>query len=63
MAIPAFQSYLLPALKALGNGEVWSNDRMAQELALHFNLTAEDRANLLPSGVLLVVFFVVNKVF
>ena len=51
MAIPAFQSYLLPALKALGNGEVWSNDRMAQELALHFNLTAEDRANLLPSGV------------
>ena len=51
MAIPAFQSYLLPALKSLGNGEVWSNDRMAEALALHFKLTAEDRANLLPSGV------------
>jgi restriction system protein len=51
MAIPAFQSYLLPALRALGNGEVWSNGRMSEELSLHFKLTPEDKANLLPSGV------------
>jgi restriction system protein len=51
MTIPAFQTYLLPALKALGNGEIWTNTRMAEELATHFNLTAEDRADLLPSGV------------
>jgi restriction system protein len=51
MAIPAFQTYLLPTLKTLGNGEIWTNIAMAEELAKHFNLTAEDRADLLPSGV------------
>jgi len=51
MAIPAFQSYLLPALQALGSGGLWSNDRMAEELSIHFKLTPEDKANLLPSGV------------
>lgn len=51
MGIPAFQNYLLPALQALGNGEVWSNDRLSEQLSLHFKLTPEDKANLLPSGV------------
>ncbi len=51
MAIPAFQSYLLPALTALGNGQVWSNDRMSEELAAHFKLSDQERANMLPSGV------------
>jgi len=51
MAIPAFQAYLLPALKALGDGQVWTNDRMSEELGAHFKLTDEDKADLLPSGV------------
>ena len=51
MAIPAFQSYLMPALRALGDGQSWTNDRMSEELAAHFKLTSIDRSDMLPSGV------------
>lgn len=51
MAIPAFQTYLLPALRALGDGQAWTNDRMSEELAAQFKLTDADKADMLPSGV------------
>jgi restriction system protein len=51
MAIPAFQTFLLPALRALGNGQTWTNDRMSEDLAAHFKLTDEDKSDMLPSGV------------
>jgi restriction system protein len=50
MAIPAFQNYLLPALKLLGDGQKWTKQRMAEELALAFKLSMQDRADMLPSG-------------
>lgn len=50
MAIPAFHFYLLPTLQKLGDGQVWTGSRMAEELADHFALSAEDRSEVLPSG-------------
>lgn len=51
MAIPPFQRWLLPALKTLGNGQVWTPEGMSEALATSFDLTADDKAQMLPSGV------------
>ena len=50
MAIPAFHYYLLPTLQKLGDRQVWTGMQMAEALADHFQLSTEDRAEVLPSG-------------
>ncbi|WP_119303890.1 restriction endonuclease [Dongia deserti] len=49
MAVPDYQTLMLPLLKCAATGEVNSRDCMAK-LADEFSLTDEDRAQLLPSG-------------
>ncbi len=50
MAIPDFQSIMLPPLKQLGDGEEHTNQETADALAREFGLTDEERSQLLPSG-------------
>jgi restriction system protein len=50
MAIPDFQSIMLPLLKLAGDGKVHSIHKAVEELAGHFSLTEEERSKLLPSG-------------
>ena len=49
MAIPDYQSLMLPLLKHAARGETRVPD-VATELADEFGLTAEERDQLLPSG-------------
>lgn len=49
MAIPDFQSLMLPVLRKSAGGEV-SIQRVVGELAADFGLSDEERAELLPSG-------------
>jgi len=49
MSIPDFQTLMLPVLRASADGEVRIGD-VVQNLADEFDLTEEERADLLPSG-------------
>ena len=50
MPIPDFQTIMLPLLKHLSDGAEHSNQDTLKSLAQHFQLTNEDLAQLLPSG-------------
>ena len=50
MPIPDFQTIMLPFLQTASDGEEHSIAEAREELAKHFALTAEERAELLPSG-------------
>src|SRR5690242_18757112 len=50
MAIPDFQSVMLPLLTHLQDGLEHSKQEILSALASHFQLTAEEQSTLLPSG-------------
>lgn len=50
MAIPDYQTCMLPFLRFLENGQVHSLGDAEEALAAHFRLTTTERAELLPSG-------------
>lgn len=50
MPIPSFQYVMLPLLKKLGDGEAHSNAEILESLAREFELTDEERREMLPSG-------------
>jgi restriction system protein len=50
MPVPDFQSIMLPFLEALKNGEEVAVRDLTTLLADRFNLTTEDRQQMLPSG-------------
>lgn len=50
MAIPDYQSLMLPLLKILSNGEEVHFSPLVEILSAQFGLTAEEREQLLPSG-------------
>lgn len=50
MAIPDFQTVMLPLLKFLGDGKVCSKRELIDWLAKEFSLTDAERKELLPSG-------------
>jgi len=50
MGIPDYQSIMLPLLKLAGDGEIHKFRATVEDLVLHFNLTPEERKELLPSG-------------
>lgn len=50
MAIPDFQTIMLPFMKILADGQLWAIKDLTESLAVHFNLTDSERHELLPSG-------------
>lgn len=50
MAVPDYQSLMLPLLKLAGDGQEHSKREAIEALAEEFGLTREDREELLPSG-------------
>ena len=50
MAIPDYQSIMLPLLKLSNDGEIHKFRASVEELAKFFNLSTEERKELLPSG-------------
>ena len=50
MAIPDYQACMLPLLKLIASGEVFSMRIVAETLANQFELTPEERIEQLPSG-------------
>lgn len=50
MAIPDYQTIMLPLLKLSGDGKEYSLRDSIEKLANGFNLTSDDRKRLLPSG-------------
>src|SRR3972149_9320455 len=50
MAIPDFQSIMLPFLKIAGDGQERHMREAVEILAEHFNLSEEERKEVLPSG-------------
>jgi restriction system protein len=50
MAIPDFQTIMLPLLKHITDGNEHSNHELTEALAKHFQLSEEERNQLLPSG-------------
>lgn len=50
MAIPDFQSIMLPFLQVLADGEERSMKEMVESLAKHFSLTESELEEMLPSG-------------
>lgn len=50
MAIPDFQSIMLPLLRLLGDGKEHSSQECIRILAEHYNLTEEEKTEQLPSG-------------
>ena len=48
--IPDFQSIMLPLLNLLSDKNEWNIRTIVEKLAEHFNLTDEERRELLPSG-------------
>jgi restriction system protein len=50
MAVPDFQSLLLPLLKFAGDGQEHSSSEAAEALAREFGLTDEDKAELVAPG-------------
>ncbi|MFA7658313.1 MAG: restriction endonuclease [Candidatus Gastranaerophilaceae bacterium] len=50
MAIPDFQTLMLPVLKILGDNQEHKNSDIVEAVASQFNLSEEERNALLPSG-------------
>lgn len=50
MAVPDYQSFMLPFLEILGDKKEHSLQEMYERLADHFNLTEEDKKERVPSG-------------
>lgn len=50
MAVPDFQSFMLPTLRITGDAQEHSLSEMIDRLADEFNLSDDDRKELLPSG-------------
>lgn len=50
MAVPDYQSFMLPLLKIAGDGQEHSLGDVRELLARQFNLAEEDRKEMLPSG-------------
>ena len=50
MAIPDYQTIMLPLLKFIGDGEEHDIRVLIQQLAVHFSLTNEEREQRQPSG-------------
>jgi len=50
MAIPDYQTIMLPLLQFAGDGKVHSKREAVDSLASEFSLTDEERRELLPSG-------------
>jgi len=50
LAVPDYQTFMLPLLEILGDGEVHALHECIDQLAVRFNLTPEDRREVLPSG-------------
>lgn len=50
MAIPDYQALMLPVLKTASDGREHKFSQLVEELAGQFNLSAEERNELLPSG-------------
>src|ERR1700728_2229366 len=50
MAIPDYQSLMLPLLKTAADGKEHKKTEVLNELAKHFGLTEGERKELLPSG-------------
>ena len=50
MAIPDFQSVMLPMVKILGDGQERTMREVTDQLAESFQLTDKEREELLPSG-------------
>ena len=50
MTMPTHQDAMLPILRALADGKAHARRSLADLVASHFGLTAEERAHLLPSG-------------
>ena len=50
MAVPRFQSLMLPVLRALDDGAVHQPQPVCDEVAAQLGVSAEDQAELLPSG-------------
>lgn len=50
MAVPDFQSVMLPLLKIMGDGREHTYQDLFDQLAGHFKLSEADREELLPSG-------------
>jgi len=51
MAVPDFQSTMLPLLELLSDGTTQANRDVVEALAAKFNLTEEEKNEMLPSGV------------
>src|SRR4029077_181904 len=50
MAIPDYQTLMLPVLKAAGDGKEHRIGEVIDHLALEFGLTEEEKQQILPSG-------------
>jgi len=50
MPIPDFQTVMLPVIQCLENGSVIDAKAIRSQIAVDFNLTDEERQELLPSG-------------
>ena len=50
MAIPDFQSLMLPLMRMLAGGREYSVQETVDLLALQYQLTEEEKSQLLPSG-------------
>ena len=50
MAIPDFQSVMLPLVKILGDGQERTMREVTDQLAESFHLTDQEREEVLPSG-------------
>ena len=50
VAIPDYQTIMLPMLQLLADGRTWSIRELTQAVADHFKLTTEEREQRLPSG-------------
>jgi restriction system protein len=50
MAIPDFQSIMLPVLQIAADGQEHNQSEIRETLALQFQLTQDEREEMLPSG-------------
>ena len=50
MTVPDFQSLMLPVLKVTGDGNEHSMSEVVEILAQQFELSENDRTEMLPSG-------------
>jgi restriction system protein len=50
MPVPDYQQFFLPILRFAGDGQEHSQSQAVEAVVKHFNLTEEDRNELLPSG-------------